>query len=534
MSAVFGVLAGTLLLGTPGVQGSLHKDHELGFQIHLPKDWKQIPIAANENWVVAKYLSNRELQAKKDWDTHTPEMKVILFPAEIVKDRGAEATEIKKGEWLVKYKNPYKDFKAYLKENSYGGYYVSKEEETTVNGLKAICLEIKFEKLTVPRRAVAWVFHSPEADWAVQFEVLEDHWEKLAPDFRASLKTFKLFPRTGSLTEGRKGPGDEITFADLLDEGVSAEDRAKRRAALFESEVKRTFDRLPEGWTTKKTKNFVVISHVDEKDTQRMLDQAEAVRAWLDQNFDWVGEGRPGPAILRICRGYEEFRAFVDTSEDSWRLTSFEVKTYHDPDWGHRSWATRGLNFTLMTLWFSDKNHRLSWGMPSWLGMGLGSFLADGTARGGRLEFRPNEWEQQWLKDSIRDGKLMRARSLVMASGEEFSQADDSWLYAGAFVRFLYQGPRTSKSKDFLKNYMAALLGILKAEEEKEKAERKKAEEAGGGKKKEKTEEEEEAEYKERRQREKKRLEEVFARTFGSWSEPDWTSFEKAYEEFID
>ncbi len=144
----------------PAQSGGLHKDEELGFQIQVPKDWKAVPLAAGERWMVAKYLSNREYQTKKEWGyLHTPEMRVILFPAEVVKDRGPKVKKKEDGTAIsVRFKSDYVDYKSYIEKNSYGGYFFDKEEETTVNGIPATCYEIKFEKLTVPRRAVAWVF----------------------------------------------------------------------------------------------------------------------------------------------------------------------------------------------------------------------------------------------------------------------------------------------------------------------------------------------------------------------------------------
>ncbi|MGH7150335.1 MAG: hypothetical protein ACREIU_06545, partial [Planctomycetota bacterium] len=181
-------LAALIAAISPAQSGGLHKDEELGFQMQVPKDWKSVPLAAGERWMVAKYLSNREYGMKKDWYVHTPEMRVILFPADVVKERGPKVKKKEDGTQIsVRFRSDYVDYKSYLAENSYGGYFFEKEEETTVNGIPATCYEIKFEKLTVPRRALAWVFKGEDAEWAVHFEVLEDWFEKLAPEFTRCL-----------------------------------------------------------------------------------------------------------------------------------------------------------------------------------------------------------------------------------------------------------------------------------------------------------------------------------------------------------
>ena len=133
----------------------IHKDTELGFQIKVPRSWKKIPIATSEKWVVAKYLSNRELWGKKEAAAHTPFMKIILFPKEVVNDKGVKVKK-DKNKVTISIKNPYKNFQEYLKANSYGGYYPTSEEEKTIRKVRTTCMEIRFEKLTVPRRALVW------------------------------------------------------------------------------------------------------------------------------------------------------------------------------------------------------------------------------------------------------------------------------------------------------------------------------------------------------------------------------------------
>ncbi|MCI0586641.1 MAG: DUF4367 domain-containing protein [Planctomycetes bacterium] len=510
----------------PAQSGGLHKDEELGFQIQVPKDWKAVPLAAGERWMVAKYLSNREYQTKKEWGyLHTPEMRVILFPAEVVKDRGPKVKKKEDGTAIsVRFKSDYVDYKSYIEKNSYGGYFFDKEEETTVNGIPATCYEIKFEKLTVPRRAVAWVFKGEDAEWAVHFEVLEDWWEKLAPEFTRCLKSFKFIPRKGSVT-ARAGD-DDLGFDTIFEIGKSSPaERALKRAALFEQAVKEAEGRLPEGWTKKNTRNFHAFSHTDDRYTARVLEQAEALVGWLGQNCAWVGDGVPGPAILRICKDREEYSSFQGQSSDISFVNSFEIATFKDREgWGSAFW---NMNGELANPWFADKNPRLRWGMPPWLNEGISHVFSSASAKGGKVQFKPDEWDRERLRDIRQKGRLATARTLLGADDSEMSKVEDSWVQCGTFLRFLWTGPKAAQTKELFKKYLQTYVAVLEEEETAEEAASKVKEKKG--KTEEEKEAEEEARFKERRQGEKKRLEEVLKRVFGSWTEAEWAAFERAY-----
>ena len=523
------VVLGSLAAALPPLQtrSGLHKDEELGFQMEMPKDWKKVPLAASEQWVVAKYMADRELVAKTELVSHTPEVKVILFPAEVVKDRGVKVEKPKEGEVHLRFKNPYKDYKSYLKDNSYGGYYVSKEEETTVNGLKATCLEIRFEKLTVARRALAWVFKDEVGEWAVHFEALEDWWEKVSPEYARCLRSFKFIPRTRPSAAGAKSADDDFETLFEMKKSPPAE-RAAKRSELFDRELRTAIERLPSGWIRKKSANFHALSHVDDRYTTRILEQAEAITAWLGQNFSWVGDGIPGPAIVRICKDDDEYRAVAETSRDSFFRRSFELPTYKDVDEGRQSFGVQNFNQGLVELWLHDKNPRLAWGMPPWVQLGISQFLMTASAKGGRLEFKPDEWEKELMREAEQKGRIARPRDLMVSGMQEISKTEHGWAQCGVFMRYLWTGPRSATTRELFKDYMKHFLAVLE-EEEKE-------EEAGMGKKgdKPKTEEEEEARFRQRTQREKKRLEQVFLRAFGSWTEADWAAFDRSYLAFAD
>ena len=523
MTWLHGLAAVALVIGTPATGSrDIHKDSNLGFQISVPGKWKKIPIASRENWIVAKYISKRTLWTKKGMGAHNPEMKVILFPHATVNEKGVEVT--KKGKSItVRIKNPYKDFDAWMKANASGGYYATSEKERVVNKIKATCMEYRFEKLTTPRRALAWIFHGKDADWAVYFEGLDDYWRSLSPTFLSSLKTFKFIKRKGSIIRAGTTSDSAITIK-TDDKELTPAERDKQRKQKFDKELRVASKRMEKGWKIQKSKNYVAITHVDSKYTTRMLKQAEAVRKWLEKKFGYVGQQKAGRAIIRICDSMDEESAFRDTSSGSWGL-GLEIVTHKDLGGGRRSFETQFLNGRVTSIWFADKNPELRWGMPSWLQQGIDQVLRTSYVKGGRLVFKPDQWEQNQLRELKRQKKLVRPRDFLTASWQEFNKKPGATHQAALFVRFLLSGPK-KQTKRFLEDYMYELIQLI---EERSKKDKEAAKKKGA---KEQTEEEQAAQYKARRQAEKKRLQAVFDKAFGSWSESKWKKFEQAYRSF--
>lgn len=518
------VAVGTLAvtLAAPAASADVHKDTDLGFQINVVKDWTFVPVSADEKWIIAKFLGDRDYGAKKEGYLHRPHMEVILFPSEALRNSGAKV-KAEEDKITITLNNPYKDYKDFLSKNSYGGYFISKEEESTVNGIKTTVLEVKFEKLTVPRRVAAWIFHGEDADYAVQYEALEDHWEKLNREFVASLKTFKIFPRAKALPSTT--PGDTITIEKNAKE-MTPEERAKKRQEKFEQELRTSVERLPKDWTTKRSKNYVAISHVDEKYTQRTLDRAEAVRAWLELNFVGLSPDPAGPVIIRICATSDEARAFMSGS--GYSFGKREMTTYKDVNEGRQSIAAQYVSKGVMSYWFRDKHPSLWYAMPGWVDSGLDQFVMTAVAKGTKLEFKPDSWEGEQLREASNKGKLTTVKNLVSSTWESFSEMVNPMAQSGAFVRFLMVGPgsKNSRTKEVMRSYVRSLVDYLREQDEKDKKKDDKENKPT-------TEEEEEAQFKARqqewKQREKELLDEIFKRTFGSWTEDDWKAIEKAW-----
>ncbi len=510
-------------------QGKWHKDEQRGFQVKPPAGWTQIPIATSQEWIVAKYLSNREYRDKKEGYTHRPEFQVILFPDAVTKQRGAKVTR-KGNKLLLRVKNPYRNFDAYMKATASGGYYLLDDKDATINGIKVSCRRYKFEKLTAQRIGYAWIFEGRDAKWVLYGEALESHVKKLEMLFKKSFKTFKFIQRRGSITQGGT-TGSGLVEIDTADGNSkeSPEEIFRKREARFDREVRRASAALPSGWRVQKSRNFVALTHVDKKYTTKVLKRAEAIRKWLEKEFSFLEGPKAGRTIIRICRDQAEESSFSRTG-GGFRMDDFEIVT-HKP-MGQDSWESGWINRSIVSNWFRARNRNLAWGMPTWLSSGLSTVLGQAEIKGNRIKLKPSVWEKTSMRELAREDKIARPREFMTLSWKEFNRIEHATSQSGTFVRFLLAGPR-SRVKGVLEAYMKAIIEVAAEEEAKAKAEREKERAASN---RELTEEEQEAEeerrFRERNSKKDDRLKRVFERAFKDWSESRWKKFESSYAGF--
>ena len=392
-----------------------------------------------------------------------------------------------------------------------------------------------YEKLTVARRAIAFAYHWTDCDYVAQFEVLEQYWKKLSPDLISSLKSFKIFPRKGSVKRevtGGDGTGVTVISGDK-DKKLTDEEKAKKRQDAFERHVRLATERLPDGWKVKRSKNFVAITHVDPKFTDYVLDQAEAVRAWLDANFGWIGtEYVPGD-IIRICTDWNEERSFRDISAKSAAWQTSEVTMSKSTGLSDFHY----LNSKVRSTYFRNRNSKLAWSLPPWLSRGIDMMVYSAYMKGGKLEFRADGQEVLTIRQAAKAGKLAAPRDILLAtykpwdgSSDPSKVNDDPLAQASGFVRYLVVGPGKGavRTKDILKTYIETVIAVG------DEADGKAPTSAGEAPK---TEEEEAEAFKNRenswRENEKERLQQIFDRVFGQWTDADWSAVERSYQAYV-
>jgi hypothetical protein len=526
----------------PAAAADVHKDEQYGYSIVVPQGWREIPIAVDEKYVVLKYQCDREYSDKIEGYTHRPEMKVILFDPK--GEKKADVTEAD-GVRRITIENPYKNFKEWVKSDAQGGRYISEEKDTTVGGIPTTWYEVKYEKLTVPRHGVAFVYHTDDIDYCATIEVLEQHWEKLKPMLMTTMKSFKSIPRKGTLKKATTGE-DDVTFRG--DESkLTPEERAKARQQRFERNLKAATDRLPEGWRVKRSTNYVALTHVDDKYTMKILELAESVRSWAETNLPYFGDGLAGSDMFRICKDQAEERSFTDLSARSGGWSS-EIVISKDDGLSEIQW----ISYKVFSRWVADKNPRMRYGMPPWLDRGLDAYMGAAYPRGGKLEFRPDGDLIVALKLAAKFKQLIPVREMVQLTSAELMKKFEEmqgtgkgnaetqemlkykmspWQQTAGFIRYLLQGPgRTNpRTKELLKNYILALDEVLRSDEQKPT-------EAGDMPAQAKTEEEEEEQFKNResywKDRQKDLLKAVYDKVFGQWTDADWAALERSYAAF--
>src|SRR5262245_2412494 len=248
------------LLPPAGLAQQLHKFPDHGFKITAPANWTLIPPRPGEQWILAHFMCDREYTYRDPvsgmTSTHRPRMRVFGFPK---RDSPVEV-EVVKTESRVEtsFRYPYRDYADYLKRHDHGGgYFVASTEDMTLGGLSVTKEEVKIEKLTpLPRRLLVCIYHLPERDLAVETEILETLVSDLSEEMYRSIKSLVV---TGEAkkpegTTSRPGPDP---FADNPKE--RAKKRDERRRAWRERVLADVQKSLPKGWTSRKTKAFLIL-----------------------------------------------------------------------------------------------------------------------------------------------------------------------------------------------------------------------------------------------------------------------------------
>lgn len=539
--AVVAAAAAALAVPASPARAEEHKDERLGYSVQFPKKWNKRPVASDERWVVAKFESDREFEASDPkgnfWLRHRPYLDVVVIPLSLEDRKGGTVSKDETGKVKVTLAAPWTDLKEYLEKNlsgSEGGFFFSQEEEATVNGLKVMQYEVTIEKLVdQPKKVWGWAWYTEDAIYGIVGESLIRFEDKVKPDLLACMKSFKAFPRKGVLP-GAEHTGEDVVVVDR-DEDVDDDTLQRRREEAATRRLIRIKETLASDWTVKESKNFVAVSHSDAKYTKSVLDHAEALRGWLDENLGFVGSGYCGRVIIRVCADRDEYEAFTKTG--GWSPERVEVTTYKDKE-GWNEGQMTSLNYGIWSIWSRDRNQTLAWSSPAWISGGLSDLIGTAVSKGSKIEFRPSTWDKVQMATMRRDGKLLQAKSFFTMTSDTLWGEWANHQQASVFVRFLVVGGarKSAKFKGLFADYMRALVfevdereaASAKARKESEKAAKEKGADAGP-----KSEEEEDRLIRERQQSWRKQegefLEKVLARACPGWTAKDWEALNSVY-----
>jgi hypothetical protein len=519
------------------------EDTRYGFRFKAPKEWTRIPLKLEEQWQVAKYLSDKPYfytDPTDGWtNEHKPQATVIAFVTEKVREEAKiRKQKDEKGDdrYVILISNPYKDYLDYMKRTySGGGWFVSDEKEAKLEDLPVTQYEIKVEKLTRdgPKRIICWVYHTPEVDFAFHWEVLESAYPKLKDTVYDTLKSFKLIARTGSGLPTADTGERKIQLDDY--DKQTPEQRKERRITLEQSLHAKAKTSVPDGWQALQVGRFLVLNHTDEKYARRVAEHCGVIFDWLDEAFPFVGPTEYVRApILRICKDRDEENSFHSGGDFWFSDNQIEIVISQDNSGFVTGWAVERINRQLLTLWFSERDRDLSRAMPYWLREGLGQVIGTARAKGKKVEFRTDDWERDGIRELLREGNATPIQTLIRMGIEDFfGKAMSTWggpaKEAGGLVRFFVTGPasKNPKTRDILRDYLKNLKSTVNELKAADEAAGKKPDGAP------KTEKEEEEQYKADaqrwKQREKQLLDTTFEKTFRSWTEKDWEAFQATY-----
>jgi hypothetical protein len=541
--AIAAILAAVVcVVPAPASAQELLQDTKLGFKLKAPSGFNKVPLQNDEEWIVAKWISTRSYyaQSKDGFSTDQKiELTVIAFPTAKVKTKPeaekVDPADLSKMTFLLK--NPFKDYQNYLKETFHeGGYYVAKDDKAEVEGIPVETLDIKVEKLVVvPKKILTWIFRCEDAEFAVQFELVEAAYPKLKGEIEACMRSFRRIAKDAAAGSGKETKPTIENTADL----TPAQRAARRRELETQAQEKYTKG-LTEGWTAKKYGRVFVLSHTDEKYASTIAASANAVLDYCDSNLGFLGSGEyVRSPVIRICKDRDEMHLYdkgggsgvVVTVGDS--LPDFiwdrEITTFKDTYNAGAQWGEPALE-EVFVHWMREHDEHAYGRLPVWLRWGLDRCFRMSKAKGGKLDFFNDSDERVAISQAAHGGKLAKFEDLVKMDYAALSSNRARENECAAATRFLLTGPK--KAKDALQAYLVAVSKIARRDEEEFKKSLKANPEA-----KPKTIEEEDAKFKEANSKklgaEKANLDEVFKAAFGTWTEADWKSFESVYEKSL-
>jgi hypothetical protein len=522
-----------------------HKDERFGFKVKVPRGWEQIPLRSDEKWIVGRYRSPKA-ETTVDPTTgyalrHNPELQIVALPHRKASPRKPETEPKPEGEGTTtgtgtEAKKPapekfYRDYQAFMKETYGRGHFVDKEESGTHAGLPVTKIEIKAERdvYEAEMRVFAWVFETELADVAVQVEIMADSQRELRSTIDGVLKSFTVIPRTQPLEEAGATEAGFLSAHELAK--LTPAERKEKKIEAQRLEWERTTKDLPEGWSASVIDGVCVVSHVEPAFGKKVVEQINAMYAWLDVTFPEVGKFEYArPPIVRICASSEEESVFRGGGSGWYWDGGTQLVTHKDSqDWWDFEWDYIGSR--TLQVWFQERDPEVWGGLPRWLAIGLNDVASGARMKSGKLVFDQGDNKKWWWREEAPDldENAISIKTLLTLSRDDFDgflKRDDwkIWWQTVALTRFFVEA-RSKKTRQILTDYMTNLHQVLSELEAQD----------DGGKEKAppKNEAEEEALFKKKQEwlkaRERAILDQSLARTFPGWTSADWKSLDREF-----
>jgi hypothetical protein len=377
------------------------------------------------------------------------------------------------------------------------------------------------------RRIFGWEFAADDCYYGLVAEILVQEEKHLKPDLFQSFSSFKTFQRTGSLPNAAKTGEDVVVKDDKkkdADREITPEEVKKKRDDATSRALARIKENLQQGWSIAEGKNFIAVTHSDPKYTREVLSHCEALRAWLEKQFGFVGSGYAGKVIVRICCDRQEYGSFLQAK--TWTPGAPEAYTFKDKD-GWSDWQFNSLNSAVYWIWMRDKNEALQWSLPQWLSYGMSTYVDQARSKNGVIEFKADTWDSVEMKNIRRSGDITPPKTFFTTNSETLWGQKGAGVQTQFFMNFLINGAasRNPKYKNILSDYIKSLIFLLDSEKAPDPADAKVPQ----------NEKEEEEMVRARqqswRQREDVILQKLMEKTFPGWTDKEWDAFNLVYRQ---
>lgn len=532
------------------VRKGTYTNEALGFEIRVPDGWTEVPIRIDENWIVAKFLSDKTWISKgKDGNQeHRPLMTIVVFTEDATRFKGWAKEERGDATFVRVTDLPYRDYRDYLKRNLENGYFyeLEEEKERDIADVPFSRFEIAQHKSEPKKKLICWVYHGQDMDVAVEFEVLEDRVDRLRQTCEQMLGTFR-FLRAGRLASAGPitGGGKEQKYETNLwtkfrDEWKKTpiDERTKIRRTIEDERFEKIRASTPESWKIFESPHFLIVSHADDRFAKRMTEAGEAFRSWCDEHFGGLSDEYVRRNVLRVCADIDEYEAYRwKVSGDAWGFVlddDREVVTYWD---GYNGSSGRDAGFLfddILEMYLADVDPLLLQYTPSWLRAGMHAYVSNGIMKGRKVEFDPDDFEREDMRELEREGKLLSLKEIMTLDEEAYWQelSQDRRVQSQLTTAFRFvmgPGSRQKPLRNFLSTYMKSVIEVAEkhrdAWEKEDLAPSESAE----------TEAEEEAQRKQtddRWRKRRKQIHEEVTKAAMDLSDREWEVLNRAYEKF--
>jgi hypothetical protein len=462
--------------------GSYHKNEAWGFKVRTPSKWNIIHMDSKEQWIAMKAIGPRDLYGDKGegWGER-PEMWVVAFPHERQRQRGAKREKVDDTTTKITIQNPYKDYQDFVKREKRlalgdAGFYFSVEETTEIDGMAVDVFEVKAEKMVeTPKRLVAYVYHTEDVDFAVQFKIQEHHYADFESTFRTCMKSLRVIPRTQPM------PGTATTGSKIVDveneSKLTPEERKKKRVEAVETYLESEVKNLPKDWFHLDSDHFCVISHGDKKFTKRVITHAENLRDYLEDTFPGLGDDFVPRGIIRIFQDNAEEQAFREGTRDIFFDDVEQILIAADKNWSLR-YEYETVSRAVTRQWLYYKNRSLYDSLPWWLRNGLIEHMEKGrpSKRKG-LVFAPDASDVRGLVQLARSDKIIPMKTILLGKQEPTASIQIEGLGGFGFVSPTAQGDSVfhwlltkgnrNPVKGALQTYLQTLVHVIEEEDKK-------------------------------------------------------------------